>query len=424
MIPQAYRQLLSVPRVGTTVLLMFVARLPMTAMGMLMTLHVVTSLDRGYAAAGLVGTATTLGTATGAPLLGKLIDRHGARPVVLVVGVASAAFWVSIPHLPYPVLLALALPAGMVAIPVALLARQFLAALVLEDQRRAAFSLDAVSTEASFIIGPPAAIMVVVHISSTVALTGMGIWLALTATALYLTDLPTRDVNAPAEPAAHERRPRGWLDGRLAGALLIVVGALFALIGTELSVIAMLESNDETAWTGVVIASMAIASIVGGVLHGAVRRSFSQATLGLLLGLLLLPVGLFGQPWWLLAMALVPMNLVVTPTLAASTERISRLAPAEVRGTALGLLDSATRVGIALGAPVVGMAIDSSSAGWGFASAGLGGLVLTALGAVGHQYSSARMRRRGPSRCPPPAAPPPLHRNRPAGRPVERVDDA
>ena len=69
-------------------LLMFLARLPMTAMGVTMTLYVVNDLGRGYGAAGLIGAATTLGSAFGAPLVGRYVDRYGLRPVVAVCGVA------------------------------------------------------------------------------------------------------------------------------------------------------------------------------------------------------------------------------------------------------------------------------------------------------------------------------------------------
>jgi len=392
-IPRPYRRLFALPRVGTTVLLMFMARLPMAAVGVLMTLHVVTALDRGYTAAGLVGTATMVGTAVGAPLLGRFIDRHGARPVVLIAGTASAAFWLCVPLLPYPVLLPLALPAGAVTLPVSLLARHYLMALVPEAQHRTAFSLDAVATETAFIVGPSVTIVVLVHFSSTVALVGTGLWFALVTIILHLANLPVRRADQ-APHAVDAARPRGWLDGRMTGALLIVVGALFTLIGAELAMIATLETHEEHRWTGVVIAAMAGTSAVGGLLYGAVRRSFSQATLALVLTLLALPAGLVNRPWWLLAVALVPMSLTVAPMFAASTERVSRLAPAQVRGTALGLLDSATRIGMALGAPLVGMMIDRSSAGWGFVTAGLGGLALIGAGALSSRFSTAKSPRR------------------------------
>ncbi|WP_067134473.1 MFS transporter [Microtetraspora malaysiensis] len=380
---QAYRRALALPRVRFTIALMFLARLPMTAMGILLTLHVVSDLNRGFTEAGLVGAASVLAGALAAPAMGRMLDRHGLRRVVAVCGTCSAAFWISMPHLPYPALLVLAAPASALAVPAQSLTRQFLTALVPEDQRRAVFSLDIILGEASFIVGPALAVVAMTQISSTGALTGIGVWLGLVAVVLSVTNLPIRSgaeqkVTDPAD------RPRmlAWLNGRIVGSLIITAGSMFALIGTEVAVIATMKSHDQTAWTGTVIAAMSIASIIGGLVHGAVRRSLPQGSLAVLLCALLVPVGLFGHAWWVLAIALVPMNLMCTPALAAGTEAISRLAPAQVRGEAIGLLSTATGLGMALGNPVVGFAIDHTSAGWGFAVAGLGGLFLAAAGVL------------------------------------------
>jgi MFS family permease len=364
-------------------LLMFCARLPMTAMGITLTLHVVSDLGRGYGAAGLVGTATMVGSAIGAPALGRMIDRHGLRPVVAACGVSSAAFWISTPYLPYYVLVAVALPAGILAVPAGSLARQVLAALVPEDQRRAAFSLDTISVETTFMVGPSVGILVLTQVSAAAALTGIGICFGLTAIALIVMNPPVRGENEPARNRADVRPPlRSWLSGKMAASLLIAVGALFTLIGTEVALLATLRETGDVTWTGLVITLMCVASIVGGVVHGAVKRSLPQSKLMLLLGLLVIPVGLFDQPWWLLAIALIPMNIACAPTLAATTETTSRIAPPQVRGEAMGLQDSATRLGLAIGGPVVGFVIDHSAPAWGFAAAGLGGLLIASLGVL------------------------------------------
>jgi MFS family permease len=364
-------------------LLMFFSRLPMTAMGITLTLHVVTDLGRGYGAAGLVGTATMVGSAIGAPMLGRMIDRHGLRPVVAICGASSAAFWISTPYLPYYVLVIIALPAGFLAVPAGSLARQVLAALVPELQRRAAFTLDTISVETTFMVGPSVGILVLTQVSATVALTTIGICFGLTAAALIVMNPPIRGEDEPARHRDDVRPPlRTWLTGKLLASLLIAVGALFTLIGTEVAVLASLRATDDVAWTGLVITVMCVASVIGGVVHGAVHRSLSQSRLMLLLGLLVIPVGLFDQPWWLLAIALIPSNFACAPTLAATTETTSRIAPPQVRGEAMGLQDSATRIGLAIGGPVVGFVIDHSAPAWGFVASGVGGLLIASLGVL------------------------------------------
>lgn len=360
---------------------MFLAKLPMTGIGIAMTLPVVVGLGRGYAEAGLVAAAVTVGSAVGSPVAGRMIDRYGLRRVIAACGVCSTVFWVSAPHLPYLALAALALPAGLLAVPASMLGRQFLAALVPRGERRAAFALDMILTEISFVISPVLVVVVTTQVSSVAALTGIGACLAVASSALWLANLPVRAEEEAAwgSPATRPRM-REWLDGRLTAALLITAGALFTLIGTEIATVAELRAHGETPWTGVVIAWMSIASIAGGLMHGAVRRSLPQATLALLLGALVTPVGLFGHPWWVLAIALVPMNLMCTPTLASGSETVSHLAPSQVRGAALGMQDSAGRLGFSLGSPVVGFVADHSSPGWGFVAAGLGGVLLTGVG--------------------------------------------
>ncbi|VVJ22955.1 Uncharacterized MFS-type transporter [Amycolatopsis camponoti] len=376
---QPYRRVLSVPRVPSTMALMFLARLPMTMNGVLMTLYIVTGLGRGYGAAGLVGAGVTLGMALGAPLLGRCFDRYGLRPVVAVCGIGTTVFWIAAPHLPYAALAAVAIPGGMLSVPAGSLARQVLATLVPAAERRAAYSLDTISIEATFMIGPAIGIAAITTLSPTFTLTALGVLFGGTAFLIWLVDPPIRE---SMEPGASTTRPplRSWLTGRLVATLLIAAGALFVLVGTELATLAALRANGDIGVTGLVIAVMCAASIIGGIVHGAVKKSLPQGLLMLLLALLVVPVGLADQPWWLLMLVLIPTNLVCAPTLAATTETVSRIAPPQVRGEAMGLQDASTRLGLALGSPVVGFAIDHSSPAWGFAAAGLGGLVIAAAG--------------------------------------------
>ncbi|MFC4002609.1 MFS transporter [Prauserella oleivorans] len=375
-----YLDVLRIPGMPASVLLAALARLPMTATGITLTLHVVSGLGRGYGAAGLVGTATTAGTALAAPLLGRTIDRHGLRPVVAACGLVSALFWVAAPHLPYPLLLAAALPAGALMLPVSPIARQVVTALVPPAQRRTAFSLDSIMVEAAFMTGPALGIFVSTQVSSTAALTGIGVAFGLCSAALYAVNPPIRTADElgmrdPVRPPI-----RSWLDSRMLATLLVAMGALFVLVGMELAALAVLRTSGEVSWTGVVIAVMCLASLLGGVVHGTASRSASQLTLMVALAVLTIPAAVVAGPWWLLALVLVPANLVCAPTLAATTEAVSHLAPPVVRGEAMGLQDSATRLGLALGSPVVGFVMDHASPGWGFVAAGLGGLVFAAAG--------------------------------------------
>ena len=59
----AYRHVIALPAVRSVLLLGFLVRMPMFATGIVLTLHVVTTLGRSYGEAGLVSAAFTLALA-------------------------------------------------------------------------------------------------------------------------------------------------------------------------------------------------------------------------------------------------------------------------------------------------------------------------------------------------------------------------
>ena len=118
------------------------------------------------------------------------------------------------------------------------------------------------------------------------------------------------------------------------------------------------------------------------------------------LSLATIPVGLGGSHWWLLCLALIPAGALCAPTLASTSDAVSRLAPPSVRGVAMGLHGSAVTVGIALGAPLAGAVIDASAPAWGFAVTGaIGALVALVVLPIELRH------RRTPAPPPPPGTP-------------------
>jgi MFS family permease len=373
-----YRTVLALPGVRALVVLMFFARIPATATGMVLTLHVVLTLHHGYGAAGLVGAAGTVGIAVGAPLMGRLVDSWGLRPMVLLTSLGEGAFWLSAWLLPYQPLLLVAFAGGLVSLPTMSIGRQALAALVPAEHRRTAYSLDSMSVELSFMVGPALGVLIATRASTPIAMIVVGALLLGSGAALYLINPPTR---SDAERAVAGARPprRSWLGGSMAGVLVTLLGAIFVLAGIEVAEVAALRSVGQVSWTGPVTIVMCLASLVGGLVYGALRRSFAPAALVAVMGLLCLPVGLAGGQWWLLALALIPTNLLCAPSLTAANEQLSVLAPVAARGEAMGLGSSASTLGAAIGSPVIGLVVDHTGATGGFLVAGLGGLVVAGL---------------------------------------------
>ncbi|MFC4145706.1 MFS transporter [Micromonospora mangrovi] len=374
-----YREALALPGLRSLLLVSVLARIPLTAAGVVLTFHVVLDLGLKYAAAGLVGAASTVGAALGSPLLGRLVDRRGLRPVLALTTVAEGVFWFSAPTLSYRVLLPAAFLAGLLALPVFSVVRQSVAALVPAQRRRPAYALDSMSVELSFMVGPALAVALATAVSPRTTLWAVGAGMVAAGVGFWLLDPPIRSADEPAGP--HRKVPRReWLTPRLLAVLAVSLAATLVLGGTDVAVVAVLRAGGELSWTGVVLASWAVASLIGGFAYGAVSRSFSPLLLMAALSLCTIPVGLGGAHWWLLCLALVPAGALCAPTIAATSDAVSRLAPAGVRGEAMGLHGSAVTVGIAVGAPLAGAVIDASVPLWGFAVTGaIGALVALAV---------------------------------------------
>ncbi|WP_431901081.1 MFS transporter [Micromonospora chalcea] len=370
-----YREALALPGVRSLLLVSVLARVPLTATGVTLTFYVVLDLGRGYGAAGLVGAASTIGAAVGAPLLGRLIDRRGLRPVLVLTTVAEALFWSAAPTLPYPVLLPAAFLAGLLALPIFSMIRQSIAALVPAEKRRPAYALDSMAMELSFMVGPALAVALATAVTPRLTLWAVGAGIVGSGICFWLLNPPVRAADEQTGPQRPVHR-REWLTPRLLAVLAVSLAATLVLGGTDVAVVAVLRSGGEVGWTGVVLAAWAVASLVGGFAYGAVRRSFSPLALVAVLSLATIPVGLGGSHWWLLCLALIPAGALCAPTLASTSDAVSRLAPPSVRGVAMGLHGSAVTVGIALGAPLAGAVIDASAPAWGFAVTGtIGALV-------------------------------------------------
>jgi MFS family permease len=374
----AYRAVLALPGVAAVTAVSFLARLPASAAAITLTLHVVLTLDHGYAAAGLVGAAATVGMAIGAPLLGRLVDRRGLRTMLVLTLSAQAVFWGVAPLLSYPALLVGALLGGLLGVPVYSVTRQSIAVLVPPERRRPAFALDSMSVEISYIIGPAVGAVLALQASSTAAMWTVGACWLVAGGALMLLNPPTR---APkAEDSGPPPPVRQWLDLRLLGALLATMAAVIVVFGTELSMIAGLELGGQAGWIPVVNAVWCVASLTGGFLYGAARRSRSLPLLVGCLGAAALPVA-FAGPWWSYALLLVPTGLLIAPSMAASAETVSTLAPEHARGLVTGLHGSAITLGATVATPLAGLLVDLASPA--AAVVAVGGIGIGAAALVG-----------------------------------------
>lgn len=374
-----YREVLALPGVTPLMALSLLTRVPASAAAITLTLHVVLTLDLGYAAADAVGAASTVGMAIGAPTLGRFVDRRGLRTMLAVTTAAAAVFWAVAPHLTYPALLVGAFLGGLLAFPVYSIIRQAIASAVPESRRRPAFALDSMSVEVSYIIGPAVGSLLVVTLSSPVAMAVVGAGWVATGVAFWVLDPPTR--TGAAEPGERPPPVRTWLDRRLVAALLGTAATVLLVFGTELSVIASVQATGPVYAIALVNAVWCLASLGGGYLYGGARRTSSQLVLVGALAVATLPVAL-GGAWWSFALLLVPAGMLTAPALAAGSERVSLLAPEPARGVVTGLHGSATTLGAAAGTPLAGVLIDAASPATAIVAVAAVGAALAAVSAL------------------------------------------
>jgi MFS family permease len=365
------------PLLGVSLL----ARAAITADVMALTMYVVLGLDMSYAAAGGVAAALTAGVALGGPLLGRMIDWRGLRTVLLVTVAMQVVFWLSVPILPYGILLGAAFAAGLLMVPAQPVTRQAIAAMTTAGQRRAAFALESVQGELSYIVGPAVVILCAAKMSPDVMAWGVGAAIVAGGAGIALLNPPLRAADEADAGAAGRPRRREWLGTGMIAVLTMAFGTTTLLSGVDLAIVATLEEAGQVSWAAVVIAVFGVASVAGGLIYGALPRPLPTWLLLGLLGLVTIPAGLAGDwPW--LCVAVVGAGLLTAPTLSTVADAVSRLAPASVRGEATGLQSSAQSAGFALGSPIAGVAIDVSVPAGGFAAAGLAGLAAALTGCL------------------------------------------
>ncbi|HEY9524676.1 MAG TPA: MFS transporter, partial [Thermopolyspora sp.] len=270
--------------------------------------------------------------------------------------------------------------------------RQAIAAMTTAEQRRAAFALESVQGELSYMVGPAVVILCAAKVSPGVVVWGLGAAIAAGGTGIALLNPPLRAEDEADDGAAGRPPRREWLGVAMIAVLTMAFGTTTLLSGVDLAIVATLEEAGQLSWAAVVVAVFGLASVVGGLIYGALSRPLPTWLLLGLLGLVTIPAGL-AHDWHWLCVAMVGTGFLTAPTLSAVADAVSRLAPASVRGEATGLQSSVQSAGFALGSPFIGVAIDVSVPAGGFAAAGLAGLAAALTGCLLSR------------RCPPPRPP-------------------
>ncbi|MFB6618759.1 MFS transporter [Streptomyces sp. NPDC056367] len=313
----------------------FLARLPV-AMSQFGSVLLVAETSGSLAAAGIVGGVLSAGQVLFGPVLGRLADRHGQRPVVLVAAAVNAVATTALVAgalggLGTVPLAAIGAVTGASVPLIGPLARTRSVALVHrvkadESVIGAVHSIEGTMDEVSFVIGPALVGLAALVAHPAVALGGAAALVAVFGTAFALH--PTAAVTAGG-PAPE--RPKGARGGRPASVVYSVRGSLLlqgAMFGAlQAGIAALTEELGVPGQAGIVYAANGVVSAVVGLSLGALPARFGlrlRWRIATAASLLLSAPLLFTGSLWGLYLIVTLLGAAVAPhliTAFALTER-------------------------------------------------------------------------------------------------------
>jgi MFS family permease len=380
-----YRELFLVPQVRSALIASIVGRLPIGIAGLAILLFV-QSRSGSFALAGGASALYVLGLAVIAPFLGRIIDRLGPRPVLLVCGVMYPAALVALALLvlagAHPALVsAVAFIAGASLPPVTACIRALYPRLVSEPSLlQTAYSVDSAFVEMVFILGPAA-------VAACVATGYPEAALFLAALAAGVGTVVFARAPAVARwtaPATH--RPRSWLGALTAPRLLVVFGATilysvgFGLF--EVAVTAHAAARGAPPAAGIALALTSVGSGAGAVVYGSrhwsmpLPRQFLIALALMAAGILLLvPI----DNLIVYSIAAVITGVPMATAIATQSQLVSRLSSRERLAESFTWASTCLLGGISAGIAIGGAMAEVYAAHWLLVAAGASTALAAAL---------------------------------------------
>ncbi len=335
--------------------------LPMTGIGIISLLS---SLRGSYALAGAVSGLFVLTYAVLSPQVSRLVDRHGQGRVLpfatalSVVGLLllAIAMWLNAPDW---TLFAAAVLAGCMPSVSAMVRARWTALHRGRPVLQAAYSLETVIDELSFIAGPPIAVGLSIALIPQAAVLAAAVLLAVGIAALVV-QRGTEPTVELIEATARRQQPMIAFTG--VAWLVLLMMAMGLIVGSiDITSVAFTAALGQPGAASLVLSAYALGSCTAGLLFGA-RRVSLPLHRQLLLGgtataLTTLPL-LYVTGTVQLALAVLVAGLFFAPTMIVAMSLIERRGPAQRVTEGMTWLLAGLNVGVAAGAAMSGQAVD------------------------------------------------------------------
>jgi predicted MFS family arabinose efflux permease len=362
-----YRAVLSLPGAAAFFAAAAVARLGV-AMTILGVLWAVRGATGSFASAGVTTAVFALADATAGPQVARLVEDRGQRRIlpwsvaVFVLAVSGLIVGAGL-RLPLAALAVMAMTAGASVPQVgSFSAARWRHAVRTPDQVAAALSLEAALNDVTHLCGP-----VLVSTLSAVLYPAAGLTLAGALVAIGMTAFIWQ---RRSEPPAHGRSDHRLVDHRL------LTPAVAALFGVNLSmglffgsvpvaITAFAFAHHAPALAGPIAAVSSLTSLSAGLVYGARAQRLQPVTVMLVVSILLVlgtaALGIVPNvPAMFICYGLV--GGAIAPILIPSAVLLQRTTDPRVYTQANTWMNSASAVGIAVAAPLTGLAIQIG--GW------------------------------------------------------------